>query len=38
MPLESAINGTAAMEFRHSLDVENNPTCQNCVCSLNYKG
>ena len=38
IPLENAINGEAAMEFRNSLDVENNPTCQNCVCSLNYKG
>jgi MoaA/NifB/PqqE/SkfB family radical SAM enzyme len=38
MPLDEAINSTAAVEFRNSLDVENNPTCQNCVCSLNYKG
>jgi Fe-coproporphyrin III synthase len=38
MPLEQAVNSTAAMEFRTLLEVENNPTCQRCVCSLNYKG
>ena len=37
MPLEQAVNSTAAMEFRTLLEVENNPTCQRCVCSLNYK-
>lgn len=35
--LEEAINGGAAQSFRQSLDVENNPTCQRCVCSLNYR-
>ena len=38
IPLEQAINSTSAMGFRSLLDVENNPTCQRCVCSLNYKG
>jgi MoaA/NifB/PqqE/SkfB family radical SAM enzyme len=34
--LEEVINGDAAQEFRQSLDMETNPTCQRCVCSLNY--
>jgi len=34
--LEEVINGNAAQSFRRSLDMENNPTCQRCVCSLNY--
>jgi len=38
MPLEMAINSATAIEFRSSLDVQGNPTCKNCVCSLNYKG
>ncbi len=25
------------MTFRASLDIATNPTCQNCVCSLNYR-
>jgi Fe-coproporphyrin III synthase len=36
--LEEVINGEAAQEFRHSLDMENNATCRRCVCSLNYRG
>lgn len=35
--LEEVINGDAAQSFRTSLDIENNPTCQRCVCSLNYR-
>ena len=35
--LEEVINGNAAQSFRRSLDMENNPTCQRCVCSLNYR-
>jgi MoaA/NifB/PqqE/SkfB family radical SAM enzyme len=35
--LEEVINGEAAQTFRRSLDVESNPTCQRCVCSLNYR-
>jgi len=34
--LEEVINGEAARLFRQSLSVSNNPTCQRCVCSLNY--
>jgi Fe-coproporphyrin III synthase len=35
--LEEVLNGEAAQEFRQSLDIETNPTCQRCVCSLNYR-
>lgn len=28
------INSSDALRFRESLDVETNPTCQRCVCSL----
>jgi MoaA/NifB/PqqE/SkfB family radical SAM enzyme len=38
LTLEDAINTQAAMAFRGNLDVANNPTCQRCVCSLNYSG
>jgi Fe-coproporphyrin III synthase len=34
--LEEVINGEAARLFRQSLNVNDNPTCQRCVCSLNY--
>jgi len=34
--LEQVINGEEARRFRASLDVETNPICQKCVCSLNY--
>lgn len=36
--LEGALNSTAALAFRNSLDVPTNPVCQQCVCSLNYRG
>jgi len=36
-PLREAINTAAAKRFRQTLDIESNPTCQNCVCSLNYR-
>jgi Fe-coproporphyrin III synthase len=36
--LEEAVNGTPARLFRESLRVGENPTCQRCVCSLNYQG
>jgi MoaA/NifB/PqqE/SkfB family radical SAM enzyme len=36
--LEEIVNGEAAQEFRRSLDMDTNPTCQRCVCSLNYRG
>ena len=28
------VNGDNAVSFRQNLDVANNPTCRNCVCSL----
>ncbi len=34
--LEQVINGDLARRFRASLDVEANPICNKCVCSLNY--
>jgi MoaA/NifB/PqqE/SkfB family radical SAM enzyme len=38
IPLDDAINSAQGLKFRASLDVENDPICQRCVCSLNYKG
>jgi Fe-coproporphyrin III synthase len=35
--LESVLTSRTARRFRDSLDVATNPTCQRCVCSLNYK-
>ena len=35
--LEEAINSSIAVEFRNTLDIEANPICQRCVCSLNYR-
>jgi MoaA/NifB/PqqE/SkfB family radical SAM enzyme len=35
--LDQAINSPAALSFRGSLDIATNPTCQRCVCSLNYR-
>jgi MoaA/NifB/PqqE/SkfB family radical SAM enzyme len=35
--LEEAVNSTTALNFRSTLDVANNATCQRCVCSLNYR-
>jgi len=37
MTLEEAVNGEEAKRFRAELDVETNPICQRCVCSLNYR-
>ena len=34
--LEEVLNGEVASTFRESLDIPSNPTCQRCVCSLNY--
>ncbi len=34
--LEEAVNSNAAQSFRSSLDIARNPTCQRCVCSLNF--
>jgi Fe-coproporphyrin III synthase len=35
--LEEALNSQSAVAFRAKLDVVTNPTCRNCVCSLNYR-
>jgi MoaA/NifB/PqqE/SkfB family radical SAM enzyme len=32
--LEDVVNGADALAFRSQLDVESNPTCRRCVCSL----
>jgi MoaA/NifB/PqqE/SkfB family radical SAM enzyme len=36
--LGNIINGEEALAFRSALDIPANPTCNQCVCSLNYKG
>lgn len=35
-PLTATLNSAAALSFRENLDISSNPTCQRCVCSLNY--
>lgn len=35
--LEEVVNGKAAQLFRESLNVDENPICRRCVCSLNFK-
>jgi Fe-coproporphyrin III synthase len=35
--LEEVLNSPDAIAFRNSLDMPNNPVCQKCVCSLNWK-
>jgi Fe-coproporphyrin III synthase len=37
LPLHEAINSAAAKDFRQTLDIENNPVCQQCVCSLSHR-
>ncbi len=34
--LMEVVNGDAALQFRSKLDINEDPTCQNCVCSLNF--
>ncbi len=34
--LQDIVNGDAAISFRRSLDIDSNPTCQRCVCSLHH--
>lgn len=34
--LADVINGRKARDFRAGLDMRTNPTCNRCVCSLNY--
>ena len=36
LSLEEAINSETALSFRSNLKIASNPTCQRCVCSLNY--
>jgi MoaA/NifB/PqqE/SkfB family radical SAM enzyme len=36
--LDQAINSAEALQFRRTLNVARDPTCQRCVCSLNYRG
>jgi MoaA/NifB/PqqE/SkfB family radical SAM enzyme len=36
LTLEEAINTETARSFRNNLEVARNPTCQRCVCSINY--
>lgn len=35
--LNEAVNSEAARAFRVNLDIAQNATCRNCVCSLNYR-
>lgn len=35
--LDEAVNGESALAFRSSLKVDSDPTCNRCVCSLNYR-
>ena len=37
MTLAEILNGPRAVAFRGGLDVETNPICRNCVCSLHWK-
>jgi MoaA/NifB/PqqE/SkfB family radical SAM enzyme len=37
LPLHEAINTIEAKEFRQTLNIEGNPICQRCVCSINYQ-
>jgi Fe-coproporphyrin III synthase len=37
-PLLAVLNSFEAIAFRQSLDVASNPTCRQCVCSLNWRG
>jgi Fe-coproporphyrin III synthase len=34
--LDEVVNGEEARIFRQTLEVERNPICQRCVCSLNH--
>lgn len=35
--LETIVNGTSGRNFRENLEIDENPICKNCVCSLNYR-
>ena len=34
-PLDQVLNSPQALAFRNALDIETNPICRRCVCSLN---
>jgi len=36
--LTQILNSEQAGSFRAQLDIDSNPVCQRCVCSLNYRG
>jgi MoaA/NifB/PqqE/SkfB family radical SAM enzyme len=36
--LTELINAEPALQFRSELNIDANPICQNCVCSLNFPG
>jgi MoaA/NifB/PqqE/SkfB family radical SAM enzyme len=36
-PLADVLNSDKALHFRAGLDIETNPTCKKCVCSLHYQ-
>jgi MoaA/NifB/PqqE/SkfB family radical SAM enzyme len=36
-PLTGILNSEKALHFRSALNIESNPICRNCVCSLDYK-
>ncbi|MES1262375.1 MAG: radical SAM protein [Acidobacteriota bacterium] len=36
--LAEVLNGPAAVAFREQLNIETDPVCRKCVCSLNYHG
>jgi MoaA/NifB/PqqE/SkfB family radical SAM enzyme len=38
LTLEEALNTETALSFRSRLKIASDPTCQRCVCSLNYQG
>jgi len=35
--LEEVVDGPRMRQFRQTLDVQSNPVCRRCVCSLNYR-
>lgn len=37
LTLEESVNSATALNFRSTLDIAKNATCQRCVCSLNYR-
>ena len=35
--LQDILNSRSAVEFRRNLDINNNPVCRRCVCTLNLR-